>query len=343
MPTEPRLEDYLAKLDRALGAVPVGDRADIITEIKSHALEAAEREQGRDMGQILAALGEPEAVANRYLMERGLKPGKPPRAPMMKWLTIGFLGTFGLCMLFALVVLWKFTPIVKIDEKAGRVTLLGGAIDINAEEGSIVAGGKLISDGLVQREVSGSKKLDPKAHQSLLVEFGNGKAELRTASDSTVRWECKVGGPGSEQPSGSFFSAQGREAKLDFSKVSAKCRLDLPKAIRAEVIGANGKFELHEIESPISVQLGNGSVGIKPNSGLQYKYDLQVTNGRIAQFESSMASNAIPIQVKLVNGKISRERHVIKIGEDENGFRIRGTIDTNEYDEPMDKDVRNNR
>jgi uncharacterized membrane protein len=78
MSTDPRLEGYLAKLETVLGPFSASDRAEIIMEIKSHVLAALDRDPNASMDSILAALGEPETVANRYLMERGMKPTKPP-------------------------------------------------------------------------------------------------------------------------------------------------------------------------------------------------------------------------------------------------------------------------
>ena len=97
---DPRLENYLTALDSALKPLSISDRADIVTEIKSHVMSALEREPERALDAILAALGEPETVANRYLIERGQKPSKPSISPAVKWIVIGFLGTFALILLF---------------------------------------------------------------------------------------------------------------------------------------------------------------------------------------------------------------------------------------------------
>lgn len=137
MSIDPKLETYLNRLDKALGQVPVSDRAEIVTEIKGHVVEAQSRDPGKTVDSILASLGEPEGVANKYLMERGLKPGRAPRGNMAKWLTIGFLGTLGMVVLFVTIVLWRFTPIISVDETKGEVKILGGAIHIRANDDNV--------------------------------------------------------------------------------------------------------------------------------------------------------------------------------------------------------------
>ena len=63
-----KLERYLGKLDNGLGSIPVSEKAEIITEMKSHILDAHAKDDSKKLEDILAAIGEPEFVANRYLI-----------------------------------------------------------------------------------------------------------------------------------------------------------------------------------------------------------------------------------------------------------------------------------
>ena len=110
MKTERTLNDYLRRLEKTLGPISVADKAEIILEIKSHIEEA--QTSGTPLKDVLSSLGEPETVANRYLLERGLRVQRAPRHPILKWLTIGFLGSVGMVILAVLVLVWKFSPIV---------------------------------------------------------------------------------------------------------------------------------------------------------------------------------------------------------------------------------------
>src|SRR5689334_74559 len=121
MSTEPKLEAYLNALDKSLVQIPVSDRAEIIMEIKSHILDSQAKAPDISLTSILDSLGEPETVANHYLLERGLKVSKPPKTPMVKWLTIGFLGTLSILIIFLLLLVWKFTPIISVDDENDRV------------------------------------------------------------------------------------------------------------------------------------------------------------------------------------------------------------------------------
>jgi uncharacterized membrane protein len=132
MATDPKIDHYLLKLERTLAPFPASDRAEILVEIKSHVLSALEHDSNASVESVLTALGEPETVANRYLMERNLKPIRPPVSPIAKWIVVGFLGTFAMTVLLILGLAFKFTPFFKIDGE--HLTILGGLIEIDATQ-----------------------------------------------------------------------------------------------------------------------------------------------------------------------------------------------------------------
>lgn len=304
MPTEPRLEQYLSLLDRALGQIPVGDRSDIITEIKSHVLEAKERDPEKDLNGILAAIGEPENVANRYLIERGIKPGRPSRSPIVKWLTIGFLGTVAIVALLIGGLIWKFTPLLKVDEKAGRVVLLGGLIDISENEGLLHIGGTTIHSDDHAQVFEGSTTIDASKFDSIAVSFSNAKIETTSAHGSEFRWKCKFSGG----KDAATITAEKRVFEMNLLKTSgAKCELQLPEKIPAKLSGANGKIEIAKPHAAIEAKLDNGLIGFTADSERHYRYDVKVSTGMSDAFESSNAKDAIDIKLHLTNGKIKRD------------------------------------
>jgi len=309
MATDPQLESYLSVLDKSLGQIPVSARAEIVTEIKSHVMEAKERDPKATTDSVLKALGEPETVANRYLMERGLKPIKTSRGgTIMKWLTIGFLGTFGLICLTVIIVIWRFTPLISVDEKNDHVTLLGGMIDVNGKEGRIRIGNQDFSDfdgdSRKTSKSSGHQTIDNARFKSIRIPFANGKINLQTSKDSSVHWECKFDGP---HGSGQLMEKAGIMA-FDFgSRANVKCNIQVPKKIKSDVEGTNGKVSLEQPEGDVEVKLTNGKVSMQPSNGVHYHYDLHVQRGLVADFKSSDDPKAIQIKMDIVNGAVTNE------------------------------------
>lgn len=308
MTTEPKLEAYLSALDRALGPIPTSDRAEIITEIKSHVLDARERDASATLDHILASLGEPESVASRYLLERGLKPARPARSPIVKWLTIGFLGTFGLACLTTIILFWKFTPLITVDEKNERVTLLGGAIDVDGAQGSIKIGNSFIQEDMEFKKFSGAKEVNPNTTKQVHIPFSNGKFKLEAATDKFLSWECKAATAQHEIE----ITEKADVLTLDLEdSAGAKCKIKIPAKIATVIHGANGKIEIDRPKGNVDVNLNNGQVKVQAENGAAYRYDLKVTNGATRGFVNEDFAQATPkdifIKVSVTNGSIKKE------------------------------------
>lgn len=304
MPTEPRLEQYLTALDKALGQIPVSDRSDIITEIRSHILEALERDPSQETGKLLEALGEPQNVANRYLLERGIKPGRPSRTPIIKWLITGFVGTFGLILLFILTLIWKFTPILKVDQKAGKVVFLGGMVEVNDPEGSIKIGdASFMGDQHNMNIQKGSVVLNSKKIQMIHIPFSNGKIKLSPSATTELKWKCKLRGPQDLE----LKQEDGKTFRLNLDKSPAvSCDIELPGQIETKLEGANGKIDVEHPQTRLDIRLNNGKIGIKPDAAKEYHYETHIVNGYAKGLESSDKKDAIVIKMTLTNGVVHK-------------------------------------
>ena len=213
MGTEAKLESYLSALDKALEQISVSERAEIITEIKSHILDAQEKNPDHSLDSILESLGAPETVANRYILERGLKLAKPQRGSALKWVTIGLLGTFSIFAFLLLVLLWKFTPIISVDDD--KVVILGGLIHVSGsslKDEDDSSGLKIsthfhTNDGSAQNW-EGSKKLD-KSVEKVEIPFKHGNFQVSSgAGTHDLSWQCRgaLGSPGALGESSDSYS-----------------------------------------------------------------------------------------------------------------------------------------
>ena len=304
MAKDTKLEQYLSRLDKALGQIPVSDRADIITEMKSHILDAQERESQQSIDQILDSLGEPESVANRYLLERGLKPGKPSKTPILKWLTIGFLGTFAISALLIVALAWKFSPLIKVDEEAGQVIILGGLIEVNEKEGKVKVGSThLKNNGSFSfgATTEGKKTIDQKQIKQLKILFNNAKIELKTSLDNTLQWSCKYGGQKQ-----AYIQEDKTLITINLSDtLGANCEIAVPAKLYTALDGANGKVELFMPVFPVDVKLSNGKIDITKDKNTKYKFDTKLTNGKIdGDLKSDENKDAYKINLQMVNGSI---------------------------------------
>lgn len=320
MTQNPKLENYLSALDKALGQIPIGDRADIITEIKSHVLDAMEKDPNNSIDNILSSLGEPQVVANRYLMERGLKTVKPSRAgTIVKWLVIGFLGTVSILTLFVIILIWKFTPIIKVSEDSGRVEILGGMINVSGEHNMIpgmhgprgpmhhgipkIPGMhnfhflKNFSDSVA---VEGTKDIDRKKTDEVQIKFENGKVDITSSSDNKLVWKCRA------EKDANIVEQSGKKIKIDMGKLDdGICSFSIPEKLKIVVNGENGLLSVAP-KFDLDMKLDNGMVYLHPFN-MEYKFDLKVNNGMITgaeRYKSSDKKEAFKIKINVEDGMI---------------------------------------
>ena len=291
MNNDPRLERYLSSLEKALKPFPVSDRADIITEIKSHVFSALERDPQTRLDTILTSLGEPETVANRYLLERGLKPAHTSISPIVKWLVIGFLGTFAMILIFAGYMVVHFDSIVKVDSDKDRIQVLGGLIDVQGKKNQFSFGDNWAFTRTV--EVADG--------DLVAVTFKSGKFEVQNSEDRKLTWSCR----GQSEPLKNVMN-ESHTATLDFSSMKLiQCTLNVPSGVRFSMKGENGKVEFESPSFDVDADIDNGKVAFHDDGKEVYNFKMSVTTGSVDTFKSSTAVGR-SIKVHVNNGKISR-------------------------------------
>lgn len=307
MTTHPQLERYLLDLDKALGPISMSERAEIVTEIKSHIMEAERKSPEKSTTQILEALGSPEQVANRYLLERGLKPIAQPKsrtwAPVVKWLTIGTLGITTISAIVFVILIWKFSPIIKIDGEKDTVSILGGLISIDGKEGKVQVGSTTLKGDDESNRFEGKKELKNPEEFTIQVPFSNGKFDLVNSLGTDFSWSCKTAGSPKD-----LFKENKKNLTLDLSGViGSKCTLSIPKGINISLKGANAKISIEKPRYHLDVSAVNGKVSLLPDPNLSYLFDTKVANGKSDSFDSKHGAHPYKVAIKLSNGIIESE------------------------------------
>ncbi len=280
------LESYLSTLDRALARLNTSDRAEIVTEIKGHVLDATEREPARGVDSVLAALGEAETVANKYLLERGMSPGKASSTPIIKWLTIGFLGTLGMCLLALILMGIFFSPLVEVDERAGRVRLLGGIISINED--------------VDEADLRGERELA--AHKKFRFVFADGKVEVKNARTQKLTWKCEHTGKATPNE-----SEDEQRFVLDMAHVSGlNCEISVPPVRMVEIEGSSGQVEVDGPQVHTAVIMMNGKISFELEDGRDYEQNFRLARGMTHGFPASVPGG-IKLEVDLSNGMIEAD------------------------------------
>lgn len=304
MSNELKIEYYLRQLDQYLHALPVGQRAEIITEIKSHIFESLEKTPERGVDLILGDLGTSRTVAERYLLAKGLRPTSPPRGGrVLKWLAIGTVALFAFIFIAGLSTIWYFSPLIHVADD--HVTLLGGLIDVNEALGHVKVGnieiGQAMHDNALNE--SGDETFDRKLVKLVKIPFNTAKLEIGTSVTDKIEWACEtLGGarPSSEVVAGVL------NFRLDGLNLG-KCKISIPKGLASEFKGINGHMEVRSPQDSMKISLINGKVKIKLDPEATYDFDVKVTNGLKDFFPRSGAKEAVKVKVDVVNGLVKKE------------------------------------
>ncbi len=311
MSVKPVIESYLEALDNALRHIPTSERSDIITEIKSHILEAQRKSPNKKIKEILSSLGDPDTVASRYLNERGLKPNSSLKATKIRWFTTGFLTALLILSVVFFFSVWGFMPVSTVDQ------LMGPNMNLGFSE-RLKRGLKNLSDMVptLPQNSEGSLQMmngngPATGGANLVFSFDTGTLRVLPSNESTTyRYAFKYTG---KVPRSLDANAVNEPLYKDGSYIydlkesgNIDGVIEVPQKMKLVIKGRNGTVEIQKPESPMDITLDAGQVNISPNSNVKYKFEVHVSKGHGDPFESSAAKDAVPIKVTVTDGYVNR-------------------------------------
>lgn len=300
-----RLEQFLFQLEKHLSDLSPSDRSKIIIDINEHIEQAIEKYSDKNVEEILKDLGKPQAVANHYRLDRGLKTFKAERSPVWKWLSITFLGSLGLFLIFLLIMVWKFTPLFEINEKEQRVTILGGMIDINATSGKIkIMDEYKFVDNKFTNKFDGAVDFSRQDFDELVINFKSGVINLNTSAEEKLSWNCKL----QVAPNDEFIERSKNIMIIDLeSYEGVDCDIKVPADTKLTIDGKDAQITVNDPEYDTYIELKNGQVYFNYNPEVDYNYDLKTKNGKVSsEFVSSSSKGAYEVKIYLENGTIDK-------------------------------------
>jgi hypothetical protein len=298
------LDQYLFELEKHLQDITPSDRSSIILDINQHIQDSLKNYPDQDLKQVLEDLGAPAKVANHYRLDRGLKLFKPSKHPIVKWMSITFISTFGIFLLFISIMIWKFTPIFEVNEKLGKIVFLGGLIDINMTSGKVkVLDEYHFTENTYTNQFEGAIDFPKEETDELVVNFKSGLFNFTNSLDDKLSWTCKLETP----PTESFINQSGETVEIDLENYEgANCDFRVPSNIKLTVDGKEANITFTDAEYDIYVELNNGLVKFSPNPEVDYNYDLKVKKGMAADFFSVQDPKSFEVKIFIENGMITK-------------------------------------
>ena len=206
------------------------------------------------------------------------------------------------------VLIWNFTPILKVDEENNRIVLLGGLIDIDGKAGKMkVFDDYHFSDDSFTNDFQASIALDNEKEEVIL-NFNSGSFHLKNSSDENFSLDCKLANP----PTQDIISQKDDLVQIDFTKIDGlNCALSIPHDKKITIEGKQASIKVPSPEYNLYIELENGKVYLTPEQEIDYTYNLSIENkspnNYIGDFKSSEADVSFEIRINLQSGAIIRK------------------------------------
>jgi hypothetical protein len=310
-----RIEYYLQDLEQHLRPLSLSQRAEIVTEIKSHIHDSLAKDPQKKLESVLQDLGAPKDVAGRYLSTKGIAPVTQASRSWLRVVGWSVAGLFAFCVVSVLFLLYMFSPLIQVDGASGSVRMLGGLINISGVEDleqmgvdttgleDINIAGFGLDDLDGHEKQSGGEHLLPAGEPTKIsIPFANAKIEIEPAAKDALTWDCKTAGPQSPE-----LQIKDNEVELNLTALAAaKCKVQVPAAHDLQIHGQNGIIEVSEPSQNLDLSLSNGKVAILPKGATAYDFDVNVVNGRADKFLRSDDKQALRVKVNVINGVVKK-------------------------------------
>lgn len=288
MSEDSRIESYLSRLDRWLRELPVGRRAEIVTEVKAEILSNLEKSRTKDVDSVLNNLGMPKIVAERYLAMKGLRASRNS-GKWFKWLAIGTVALFAVILIAGIKLFWRIKPLAEWG---------------NFQLSQMRIGSMQMDRAISQNEttIEGKEDVVVKGIRTLKVPFNTARLTILQTTDKIIHWNCRSVG-GELKPT---IDAGILNFNLDTLNL-ARCQISIPQGLVAEFNGINGEMEIRHPSENMKVSLINGKVNIKLDPHQTYDVDVKIKNGLKDFFPRSKDKMAVKLKVDVVNGLVKKE------------------------------------
>lgn len=214
----------------------------------------------------------------------------------IQWFLLGVLTTLGFlaCVVFA--IFYFFFPFVQFDETNGRLSLLGGAFEIQApsmisqisKESSFVFG-KIEGVAPVPSEI-----------KKIKLQFGVGEVRVASHASSEMNWDCDGAGKVAK------VEALDGVLSLDLRGAFVDCDLSLP-LVAFELQGQSGEITIENIQAPVDIFLASGQVHLGFVNSQKYNLNLTVESGEVASsFDDLKSEDGLLVKVNVKVGEIDR-------------------------------------
>lgn len=281
--------EYLKLAQTYLVDLPVMETSKILSMINDEILEL-------DSTELPDAL----TYVNKKRVELGHYPFKYRPKPSFLRFFLKLTAVMSLISFAAVgILVWKFTPLFKLDEANNRVIILGGLIDIDGQAGKLKIGNDYqFTEAKYENEFQGSFMLDQNKDE-VLIKFTSGAFKVSTSLTDEVSVKCKLETP----PKKDMIVQADDIVTINFTDMQgSSCDIAVPQEKKITLEGVDANIELIQPEFNAYIEIENGNFKQFPTPEIDYNYQVKVGNGHTGEFQNSLNIDAYEIKVTIANG-----------------------------------------
>jgi len=222
----------------------------------------------------------------------------------LKWLLLAIVLMIALPAGCIGVLVWRFTPLIEVDESGRRLGLLGGAFKMDFSQGAVTVLGKTQKVELPHQKLEGKAKLRAGGSTEVVVHLRQGAIEI-TNSPDVLRWSCETVGPNAPPR----LRQTEKTWQLDLTALFVQsCRIEIPRRARLRLTTGMGQITLVQPKFAVNLKIDQGQVRIRPDEKTKYTKTVEVSQGedRSGDLASGKAGDAVALMIKLGSGTVER-------------------------------------
>jgi len=151
----------------------------------------------------------------------------------------------------------------------------------------------------LSKKISGEFKYSPDNFETISFQFVNLKGRIRNNYNNKLIYNCSYNSEATKPII--------TKTLLDFTKTKgANCRIKIPVKHKITFNVVNTNLRLDNLNNDIDVNFVNGKVKFEADDQANYKYNLNLVNGRISEsFKNSTNTKSFQINITGTNGVIT--------------------------------------
>ncbi len=200
------------------------------------------------------------------------------------------------------IAILLFTPIIEFDDDLQKIALFNRTIVLDTLNSTLMVNDDFIHLNSSPHSFSGQEDLSQSDITTLEASFAQAGVKIQTASDSTLKWDCKIG----LQTNDSLIKTENKILKIDLTgSPYSHCDFFIPEGMKVIINGNNLNSRILQPKFDLTMNFTQALIKMKPDPMSHYQFNFQITQSDLDTFYSSASGSAFKMNFNGTQATIS--------------------------------------